>query len=232
MVNDSLQADQAAIAAIAAVIVEKAIAQKGTPYVYGGETPGVGFDCSGLAQWCCAQAGVVVPRGSAAQFTASGPRVDGNIRAGDLVFFHGSETTPPFPGHVGIALNSLYMIDAPYTGVAVRQDSYVTRPTIGPLDFYGATRPAALAVPPAPLPPPAILEDVKLRVLSEGCKGYDVQSLQVLLNFYHSGPLAVDADFGPLTKAAVEKYQKILGYTVDGIVGAQTWCSILGAPNP
>ena len=148
------------------------------------------------------------------------------------MFFHGSETTPPFPGHVGIALNSLYMIDAPYTGVAVRQDSYVTRPTIGPLDFYGATRPAALAVPPAPLPPPAILEDVKLRVLSAGCKGYDVQSLQVLLNFYHSGPLAVDADFGPLTKAAVEKYQKILGYTVDGIVGAQTWRSILGAPNP
>ena len=33
-----------------AMAVEWALAQIGTPYVWGGETPGVGFDCSGLVQ--------------------------------------------------------------------------------------------------------------------------------------------------------------------------------------
>jgi peptidoglycan hydrolase-like protein with peptidoglycan-binding domain len=227
-----VQAEAALVAVAAAKILNEAIAQKGTPYVYGGEEPKVGFDCSGLAQWCCALAGIAIPRGSAAQFTGSGPRVDGDIRAGDLVFFYGGESTGPRPGHVGIALNSLYMIDAPYTGVDVRQDSYVIKPTIGPLDFWGATRPAALVVPPAPLPPPATLEDVKLRVLSEGCKGYDVQSLQILLNGKNVAELAIDSIFGPQTLAAVKAYQHKLGYKVDGIVGAATWRSILGAPNP
>ena len=124
------------------------------------------------------------------------------------------------------------MIDAPYTGVDVRFDDFATRGVVGPLDFWGATRPAELAVSPAPLPPPATLEDVQLRVLSQGCKGYDVQAVQLLVNFYTGLTLAVDADFGPLTQNGVEAYQHKLGYTVDGIVGAQTWRGLLGAPNP
>ena len=33
----------------------------GTPYVYGGTTAGVGFDCSGLVQYCHAVAGISLP---------------------------------------------------------------------------------------------------------------------------------------------------------------------------
>ena len=37
--------------------VSWALSQIGTPYVWGGETPGVGFDCSGLVQAAYAVAG-------------------------------------------------------------------------------------------------------------------------------------------------------------------------------
>ena len=124
------------------------------------------------------------------------------------------------------------MIDAPYTGVDVRFDFFSTVPSVGPLDFWGATRPAAFGLGPAPLPPPATLVDMQVRVLSEGCKGYDVRTLQWVLNGWIGIGLVGDADFGPLTKEAVEAFQRRLGYTVDGIVGAQTWRGLLGAPNP
>ncbi|MGA2472080.1 MAG: NlpC/P60 family protein, partial [Acidimicrobiales bacterium] len=45
-----------------AVAVEWALSQIGTPYVWGGETPGVGFDCSGLVQAAYRVAGVALPR--------------------------------------------------------------------------------------------------------------------------------------------------------------------------
>ena len=232
MVNDASQADQTTRAAIAAKIVEAARSQLGVPYVYGGVMPGIGFDCSGLVQWCFAQVRIWLPRGSTAQFL-TGPRVTVPL-PGMLAFFYGAPDETSRPGHVGIvsSVQPLQMIDAPYTGVDVRYDDFVARAIVGPMDFYGFTDPASVAVAPAPLPPPATLEDVKLRVLSEGCKGYDVKSLQILLKGYFSPELEVDADFGPLTQEAVMKYQRTLGYTVDGIVGAQTWRSILGAPNP
>ena len=42
----------------------------GVPYVWGGETPGVGFDCSGLVQWAWAQAGISIPRTTETQCPA------------------------------------------------------------------------------------------------------------------------------------------------------------------
>jgi hypothetical protein len=232
MTAESTQGRQAAIAAAQVKIVDAARSQLGVPYVYGGEEPGVCFDCSGLAQWCCSQAGIAIPRGSAGQFNASGPRVDDDIQPGDLVYFYGGEEYGPRPGHVGIACQRRQMIDAPYTGVDVRYDTFTTTPFVGALDFWGATRPAELVTVVDPLPPAATLVDVQLRVLSTGCKGYDVKSLQLLLNGYDGAGLVVDADFGPLTEQAVRHYQTVLGYAVDGVVGAVTWRSILGAPNP
>ena len=52
---------------VAQTIVNAAYSQLGVPYVYGGTTAGVGFDCSGLVQYCHAVAGISLPRTSQAQ---------------------------------------------------------------------------------------------------------------------------------------------------------------------
>ena len=49
-------------------IVSAAYSQLGVPYVWGGTTPGVGLDCSGLTQYCYRQAGISIPRNTESQY--------------------------------------------------------------------------------------------------------------------------------------------------------------------
>jgi cell wall-associated NlpC family hydrolase len=106
----------------AAIAISYAFDQIGTPYVWGAETPGVGFDCSGLTQAAYAAAGVRIPRTSTAQWTAL-PHVPlGDLEPGDLVFFEPGEFSPGLPGHVGIYIGDGEMVDAPHTGTDVRID--------------------------------------------------------------------------------------------------------------
>lgn len=68
--------------------VSYAMRQTGVPYVWGGETPGVGFDCSGLVQWAWSQAGYTVPRTTEAQWAAL-PHVPLNqLQPGDLLYYY------------------------------------------------------------------------------------------------------------------------------------------------
>jgi cell wall-associated NlpC family hydrolase len=115
-----------------------ALAQLGTPYLWGGEGEG-GFDCSGLVQSAYATAGVTLPRVAQQQFDA-GPFVPAGapLQAGDLVFF-GSDAQ--HIEHVGMVSGPGLMIDAPYTGAVVRFDSYERS------SFIGATRPGVAAAP-------------------------------------------------------------------------------------
>jgi cell wall-associated NlpC family hydrolase len=112
--------------------VAYALAQLGTPYLWGGEGPG-GFDCSGLVQAAYAAAGIQLPRTAQEQFDA-GPLVpDGQqLEPGDLVFFGtgASDVT-----HVGIMVSATEMVDAPHTGAVVRLEPYDWS------DYLGATRP-------------------------------------------------------------------------------------------
>lgn len=62
------------------------------------------------------------------------------------------------------------------------------------------------------------------RVLREGMCGTDVALLQRFI-----GVSPADGIFGPITKAKVEAYQRMRGYSVDGIVGPQTWGPILAS---
>jgi len=48
-----------------------ALAQVGTPYIWGGESPGVGFDCSGLVQAAYEVAGITLSRVAQDQFDAA-----------------------------------------------------------------------------------------------------------------------------------------------------------------
>ncbi|MGH3717320.1 MAG: NlpC/P60 family protein [Pseudonocardiaceae bacterium] len=73
--------------AVAARAVTTALAQQGTPYVYGGSAPG-GFDCSGLIQWTYEQVGITLPRTAAAQSTVGHPVSLSQLQPGDLLFFY------------------------------------------------------------------------------------------------------------------------------------------------
>jgi cell wall-associated NlpC family hydrolase len=129
----------------AAVAVQYALAQIGTPYRWGGATAGVGFDCSGLVQSAWAVAGIHLPRVAQDQFDA-GPRLPSGspLQPGDLVFFGpaGGGVT-----HVGLVVDPTgEMVDAPHTGAFVRLEAFPL--TIGADwggDIYlGATRPAGV----------------------------------------------------------------------------------------
>jgi peptidoglycan hydrolase-like protein with peptidoglycan-binding domain len=62
----------------------------------------------------------------------------------------------------------------------------------------------------------------KLPVLKVGSKGLAVEFIQKLLN-----AIPVDGDFGPVTKKCVMEYQRDNNLKADGIVGVQTWTSLI-----
>jgi cell wall-associated NlpC family hydrolase len=135
-----------AAAGAGAVAVSWALSQIGTPYVWGGETPGVGFDCSGLVQAAYAVAGLALPRVAQDQYDRTPKLGSGAALApGDLVFFGSG---PGSIDHVGLFAGLVegqdVMIDAPHTGAKVRAEAFPGTPgaSFGSLRFVGATRPA------------------------------------------------------------------------------------------
>ncbi len=93
--------------------VGTARAMIGTPYAFGGTSPG-GFDCSGLVVYAFQQAGVTLPRTSYSQWGVGAPVSRANIQAGDLVFFNANG---PGASHVGIATSNATVISATTHGV-------------------------------------------------------------------------------------------------------------------
>jgi len=136
------QAQTVAAGTAGGIAVDWALAQVGTPYIWGGETPGVGFDCSGLVQAAYKVAGISLPRVAQDQYDA-GPQLSPGtpLEPGDLVFFGGGPTDIT---HVGIYIGNGQMVDAPYTGVDVRVESFpMTVAASWGSDIYvGATQPA------------------------------------------------------------------------------------------
>lgn len=97
--------------------VQAAETQLGVPYVWGGEDPGVGFDCSGLTAWAWGQAGVSLPHYSGAQMADSTPVSISDLQPGDLLFYG-----PGGSVHVAMYVGGGMMIEATFPGTVVRID--------------------------------------------------------------------------------------------------------------
>ncbi|WP_278315355.1 C40 family peptidase [Lolliginicoccus levis] len=112
----------------AAAAVRNALSQQGVPYVWGGTSPGSGFDCSGLTQWAYRESGVEIPRLAQEQGVGTPVGVD-QAMAGDLVVWD---------GHVAMALGNGQMVEAgnPVSVSPIRTDNMGQA-------FYGVYRPTA-----------------------------------------------------------------------------------------
>jgi cell wall-associated NlpC family hydrolase len=100
----------------AGATVRAAESQIGVPYKWGAEEPGVGFDCSGLAQWSWRQGGVSIPRTANEQYHAVAWVSLSAMEPGDLVFWGSGG----YADHVGIYVGNNTVVHAPSSGETVR----------------------------------------------------------------------------------------------------------------
>ena len=117
----------------AATAVQAALSQLGVPYVWGGESPGHAFDCSGLTAWAYGKAGISLPHFASSQ--RIGKRVsEKDLKPGDLVIFS---------GHVTMYIGKGHVVAAPHTGTDVQIEPLFTSIPGDP--FLGFYRPSVKA---------------------------------------------------------------------------------------
>ena len=117
-------------------VIDRAMSQLGVQYAWGGgngrgPTLGVrdggiadafgdyrrvGFDCSGLMIYAFAAAGVALPHYSGYQYTAGRQVPIGARQPGDMLFYAEDGSI----GHVALYVGNGMMVEAPYSGAAVR----------------------------------------------------------------------------------------------------------------
>ncbi len=130
--------------AVTSIVLARAHKSIGTPYHFGGTTPG-GFDCSGFVQWAYKGAGIKLPRTAQEQSLAGYKiRDKSQLRAGDIVAFRRRGGY-----HTGIYIGNGKFIHAPRRNTTVRIESmdtdYFARNYIGGRRVDGSRRSLQLA---------------------------------------------------------------------------------------
>ncbi|MFJ4143420.1 C40 family peptidase [Pseudomonas sp. NPDC089734] len=103
-------------------VVKRALQAVGTPYRWGGTTPGKGLDCSGLVKYAFNDVQEVdLPRTSNAMAEGHGQKVERkDLKPGDLLFFNIKSRKI---NHVAIYLGNDRFVHAPRRGKAVTVDT-------------------------------------------------------------------------------------------------------------
>jgi cell wall-associated NlpC family hydrolase len=96
-----------------ATVVQAALTQVGSSYVWGGAAPG-GFDCSGLVMWAFQQAGISLPHSSQALAHGGQPVAMSDLQPGDVLTFYSDAS------HTGIYVGDGMMIHSSTYGQPVR----------------------------------------------------------------------------------------------------------------
>lgn len=93
----------------------------GIRYVWGGNSPEQGMDCSGFTRWVTAMTlGKALPRLASQQSEVGTEVPKEDLQPGDLVFF---DTKRGPATHVGIYVGHGLFINAPHTGASIRFES-------------------------------------------------------------------------------------------------------------
>ncbi|NVY96676.1 C40 family peptidase [Lactobacillus sp. DCY120] len=103
----------------AQTVVNAALSQVGVPYVWGGSTPGVGLDCSGLTQYAYSQAGVSLGHYTVSQEGAGRQVSLSALQPGDLLFWGSRGATY----HCAIYIGGNQYVAAPQPGQSVSVQS-------------------------------------------------------------------------------------------------------------
>lgn len=122
---------------LAAVAFAKS--QIGIWYQWGGETPGVGFDCSGLVQWAWAKAGIHIPRTTSTQWPAMTHVPLNKLQPGDLLYYYnldGDHTVDHVVMYVGSGPYGVNTIIA-----AARTGTRISLAPLFTFGLIGAARP-------------------------------------------------------------------------------------------
>jgi hypothetical protein len=204
--------------------------QLGVPYVFGGislkGSARPGLDCSGLPYAVAAALGVGIPRTSEEQFAHLEHVAADALRQGDLVYYDVASDTQAQPAHEGIVWgfgNPGTIIEAPHTGDVVRVAMADIYPIMGFRRLPFPSRPDLSNSPTV-----AGGDEVQVPTLKGGSSGGPVKAVQGILNAKAGAGLAPDGQFGAKTTTAVKAWQQFFHLGVDGVVGAETWSTLVG----
>jgi peptidoglycan DL-endopeptidase CwlO len=106
-------------------VVRYALSMLGEPYVWGGASPSVGFDCSGLVVWAYAQIGITLEHFTGDLWNEVVHVPFSEAQPGDLLFFYADIQ------HVGIDIGGGMMVDAPTFGQVVQVQPISADPLVG-----------------------------------------------------------------------------------------------------
>ena len=125
------------------IILDSGEAFLGDLYFWGGrsapaeETPGVrAVDCSGLVNLSYRVAGMDIPRDSREQYMAARKIKKEDLKPGDLIF-SASKDDPEKVTHVALSVDSMTVLEAPSTGLAVRKTDFDKKYGPDPVVYFG-----------------------------------------------------------------------------------------------